>query len=102
MKRIMQVIGIKPECLNAYCKLHAHIWPDVANAIKQAHLTNYSIHYLNGQLIQYMEYTGENFAQDMQRLSQCEAMQRWCSVCKTMQVPDSGQWTDAAEVFYLG
>lgn len=101
MKRMLQVIGIKPECLNEYCDLHDHIWPEVANAIKQAHLENYSIFYLNGQLMQYMEYTGTAFEEDMHWLSQCDAMQRWCVLCRTMQIPDSGQWTDAAEVFHL-
>lgn len=101
MKRMMQVIGLRPECVEAYCALHAQIWPEVADAIRQAHLSNYSIHYLNGQLIQYMEYTGDDFTQDMNRLAQCDAMQRWCAVCRTMQIPDSGQWADAAEVFYL-
>lgn len=101
MKRMLQVIGVKPECLKEYCDLHDHIWPEVAEAIKQAHLENYSIYYLNGQLMQYTEYTGTAFAQDMQWLSQCDAMQRWCAICRTMQIPNSGQWSDAAEVFHL-
>lgn len=101
MKRVLQVIGVKQERLEEYCDLHAHIWPEVADAIRQAHLENYSIFYCNGQLMQYMEYTGTAFEEDMQRLSQCDAMRRWCARCKTMQIPDSGQWIDAAEVFHL-
>lgn len=101
MKRILQFIGVKPECLEAYCKLHDNIWPEVTEVIKQAHLENYSIFHFEGKLFQYMEYTGDNIEHDMQQLSQCDAMQRWCEICKTMQIPDSGQWCDTAEVFHL-
>lgn len=100
MKRMLQVIGVRSECLDEYVDLHDHIWPEVAEAIAQAHLQNYSIFYCNGSLMQYMEYTGSDLEGDMARLSQCDAMRRWCAVCRTMQIPDSGQWLDAREVFH--
>lgn len=100
MKRLMQVIGVREDCLDAYIDLHDHIWPEVADAIRQAHLQNYSIYYLNGTLIQYMEYTGQQLDEDMAQLSQSPAMERWCALCRTMQIPDSGQWSDAKEVFH--
>lgn len=100
MKRIMQVIGVRPEHLNEYIELHDHIWPEVAEAISQAHLENYSIFHLNGALMQYMEYTGTDLEGDMARLSQSDPMRRWCAVCQTMQIPSNGQWLDAQEVFH--
>lgn len=101
MKRIMQTISVLSERLSEYCTLHDNIWPDVKDAICQAHLTNYSIFHSEGKLIQYMEYTGTDLAADMQKLSQSEAMQSWCAVCKAMQIPDNGQWSDLEEVFHL-
>lgn len=101
MKRMLQHIGVRPECLKDYMALHDHIWPELAAEIHAAHIQNYSIFYCNGQLTQYLEYTGDDLEGDMQRLSQSEVMQRWCSICKPMQIPSSGQWSDAQEVFYL-
>lgn len=100
MKRIMQVIGVRPERLEEYIALHDHIWPEVAEAISQAHLENYSIFHLSGTLMQYMEYTGTDLEGDMTRLSESDAMRLWCDVCRTMQLPGSGQWLDAQEVFH--
>lgn len=101
MKRILQTIGVRPDCFDAYCDLHDHIWPDVADAISRANLENYSIFHLNGNLYQYMEYTGTDLEADMAALAESEAMLRWCSICKTMQLPDTGVWSDAIEVFHL-
>lgn len=100
MKRLMQVIGVRPERFQEYCDLHEHIWPEVADAIRQAHLENYTIFHLQGKLYQYMEYTGEDMQKDLRKLSRCEAMLRWCAVCRRMQLPDSGKWEDAEEVFH--
>lgn len=101
MKRIVQTIGVLPDKFSEYCSLHDQIWPEVSNAIKEANICNYSIFHCNGHLVQYFEYSGTDFEADMQNLSQSEAMQAWCSICKNMQIPNSGQWTDMEEVFHL-
>lgn len=103
MKRIAQIIGVKPECLHEYRQLHDAIWPEISQAITQAHLHNYSIFHFDGKLFAYMEYTGDDYEGDMARLSGLEAMRRWCAICSTMQLcpglPD-GTWQDMDEVFY--
>ena len=101
MKRIVQTIGVSPDRFSDYCSLHDQIWPEVADAIRKANITNYSIYHCAGQLVQYFEYIGTDYKTDMQNLSQSEAMQSWCAVCKTMQIPSTGQWTDMEEVFHL-
>lgn len=101
MKRILQQIRLRPECLNEYRALHDQIWPETAAAIRAAHLENYSIFYVDGRLMQYMEYIGDDFERDMQRLAGCDAMRRWCAVCSPMQIPSTGQWEDTQEVFHL-
>lgn len=50
MKRMLQHIGVRPECLKDYMALHDHIWPELAAEIHAAHIQNYSIFYCNGQL----------------------------------------------------
>lgn len=101
MKRIMQTICVQPDKFSDYCALHDCIWPEISDAIWQANIRNYSIFHSEGKLVQYFEYIGSSFAEDMQALSQSDAMQAWCAVCKTMQIPSTGQWTDMEEVFHL-
>ena len=43
IKRIGQVIGIKPEEIAEYERIHEEIWPTVAATLKQANIQNYSI-----------------------------------------------------------
>lgn len=103
MKRIARRIHVKPDRLEGYKQQHANIWPSIANAIEAANLHNYSIHYLDGELFAYMEYTGDDYAADMKRLGESEDMKQWCRICSEMQVspglPD-GTWVDMEEVFY--
>jgi len=110
MKRYGSVIGLRPEKLEEYKKLHAAVWPGVLKMITQCHIQNYSIylrrlddgrHYL----FAYFEYTGNNFAADMAKMAADPLTQKWWSVCKPCQQPleDRGPeewWADMEEVFH--
>lgn len=105
MIRIGQVIGIRPECLEDYKKLHAEIWPGVAEMITKCNIRNYSIYHLNGLLFAYMEYVGDDYEADMAKMAADETTQKWWDVCKPMQLPDPSRpdgawWWDAEEVFH--
>ena len=38
------VIGLRPEKMAEYKKLHAAVWPDVLKMIRQCHIKKYSIY----------------------------------------------------------
>jgi len=38
MKRYGMVIGLRPERIAEYKKLHAAVWPDVLKMIKECHI----------------------------------------------------------------
>jgi L-rhamnose mutarotase len=111
MKRYGSVIGVRPEKLDEYKKLHAAVWPDVLKMIQQCHIRNYSIylrrlddgkHYL----FSYFEYTGSDFAADMAKMAADPATQKWWAVCKPCQAPLAGRapdewWAAMDEVFHL-
>ena len=44
MKRFGSVIGVRPEKLEEYKRLHAAVWPDVLKMIGECHIRNYSIY----------------------------------------------------------
>ena len=36
MKRIGATIGLRPECLDEYKRIHVKLWPEIEGAIKEA------------------------------------------------------------------
>ncbi len=110
MKRYGSVIGLRTEKLEEYKQLHAAVWPDVLEMIKQCHIQNYSIYLRrldDGQhyLFSYFEYTGKDFAADMARMAADPTTQKWWSVCKPCQMPLDNRapdewWANMEEVFH--
>ena len=108
MKRIGATIGLRPECLDEYKRIHVKLWPEIEGAIKEAGITNYSIYYNDGQLFGYFEHPGPDaaFRSAMERLANAPRMREWWSVTEPMQVPRSDRkpgdwWTTMEEVFHL-
>ncbi|MFN0205819.1 MAG: L-rhamnose mutarotase [Planctomycetota bacterium] len=107
MRRIGQVIGIKPERLNEYKQIHAAVWPEILDAITRAGIRNYSIYHYQGKLFAYMEYHGPDgeFDARMKELANAPRMREWWNVTEPMQIPESTRstgawWTDIEEVFH--
>ncbi len=44
MQRFGAVIGIKPEHIAEYKRIHAAVWPDVLKQIEASNIANYSIY----------------------------------------------------------
>ena len=65
MKKIGQVIGVKPETFDEYIKHHVGVWPGVLKMILECNIRNYSIFYRDGLLFAYFEHIGEDFEADM-------------------------------------
>ena len=106
MKRYGQVIGVNPEKLEEYKKLHAAAWPGVLKMIKECNIQNYSIYYKDGLLFSYYEYVGEDYEKDMAKMAADPETQRWWDVCMPCQKPletrqEGEWWATMEEVFYL-
>ena len=87
MQRLGWIGKLKPEMVQTYIDLHANVWLPVLENIKDCHLQNYSIFHrtmATGEhlLFSYMEYTGIDFAADMQRMAANPDVQRWWAECK--------------------
>ena len=65
IKRIGSVIGVKPEEIAEYERIHAQVWPGVLTTLKRANISNYSIFRYQNMLFSYMEYTGTDYEADM-------------------------------------
>jgi L-rhamnose mutarotase len=106
--RIGSVIGLRPEDLEEYVKLHADVWPGVLERLKASHFSNYSIYLKEPEMLMfsYFEYTGDDLEADNAAIANDPITQDWWKVCGTMQVPfdtrkDGEWWAEMREVFHL-
>jgi L-rhamnose mutarotase len=99
------VIGIRPEMVDEYRRLHAEVWPDVLEQIRRCHISNYSIFLRDGLLFGYLEYSGDDWAADMQRMAEDPVTQRWWELTDPCQQPVASaapgeHWAPMDEVFH--
>jgi len=110
MTRHGMVIGLQPDKVDEYKRLHTAVWPDVLAMIEQCNIRNYSIflrQFDNGRyyLFSYFEYCGDNFDADMAKMAADPTTQQWWSHCMPCQLPletrAKGEWWAAMdEVFH--
>ena len=109
MKRVGQVIHLKPEHYAEYARIHASVWPEVLDTIHKANIRNYSIYHWNGTLFAYFEYVGADFEADMANIAADPKTREWWQFTDPMQAPvqgnssgstEGGWWTDMEELFH--
>ncbi len=106
MKRMGFTIGLRKEAEAEYRRIHVQIWPEIAHAIRDAGITNYSIFLLSGQLFGYFEYTGPDKEYDasMKKLAAAPRMREWWDITEPMQIqhPDrkTGDWWSIMELVF--
>jgi L-rhamnose mutarotase len=111
VRRYGMVIGLRPDKVKRYKKLHAAVWPGVLKMIKACHIRNYSIYlHRTGRnaycLFSFFEYTGRNFKADMAKMAADPLTQEWWSHCEPCQKPVRYRarhewWATLPEVFHL-
>ncbi len=104
MRRIAQLIRLRPECRDEYVRYHEAVWPSVLDTIAACHIRNYSIFLHEDVLFACFEYHGNDYEADMRRMAADPETQRWWSVMDPMQepLPDAPvgrRWTEIPEVF---
>lgn len=108
MKRMGFVLGIRPEAIAEYNRLHADVWPSVLAMIARCNIRNYSIYLREPEnlLFATFEYHGEDFAADSAIMAADPETQRWWAICGPMQVPlesrrEGEWWAPMEEVFHV-
>ena len=104
--RYGSVIGLRPEKVDEYKRLHAAVWPAVVKAVREANIRNYSIYLRrlpDGKcyLFSYLEYVGTDFKADMKRLAANPDVKRWWATTDPCQQPladrKPGDWWASME-----
>lgn len=106
MRRFGQVIGLRPECIEEYERLHAAVWPGVLATIHACNICNYSIFRHGTTLFAYFEYVGDDFAADMAKMAADPTTQQWWAHTAPLQEPLPNRppgdwWLTIPEVFHV-
>ncbi|MFJ9243706.1 L-rhamnose mutarotase [Streptomyces sp. NPDC101776] len=105
MRRVAQVIAVRPEMLDVYRELHREVPGPVLDRIRRSHISNYSIHLLGDRLFSYFEYDGDDLAADLASMAEDEATRRWWELTAPCQVrvPEAapGEWWATADQVFL-
>lgn len=105
IQRYGQVIGVKPDQIETYERLHAQVWPEVLAMIQICNIRNYSLFRHGYQLFSYFEYVGEHFAADMVKMAADPKTQAWWKFTDPLQEPLADRragewWASMKEVFH--
>ncbi|MCP4317544.1 MAG: L-rhamnose mutarotase [Hyphomicrobiales bacterium] len=107
MKRMGMMIGIRPDKIAEYKRLHAKAWPNVLSKISECNIRNYSIFLREPEniLFGYWEYHGSDFAADAAKMAADPDTQEWWKLTDPCQVPvesrnDGEQWSLMEEIFH--
>jgi L-rhamnose mutarotase len=104
MRRFGQVLGIRPEGVEEYERLHADVWPDVLKTIHACNIRNYSIFRYRDLLFAYFEYVGDDYEADMAKMEADPKTQEWWTINRPLQRQlDEGPewWTTLREIFHV-
>ena len=107
VKRVGMVIGLKPEMIDEYKRLHADDHPGVRDLLKKYHMHNFSIFLQkmpDGKWYEfgYYEYTGDDFDGDMAKMGAEPRIIEWLKQCDPMQIPLPGNdsWQEMERAYY--
>jgi len=106
MRRICQLVGVKPEAIAEYERIHAAVWPEVLATIHACNIRNYTIFRHGDTLMAYFEYIGSDYRADAAKIAADPKMQEWWRITDAMQVPLTGHeegawWLEIPEVFHV-
>jgi L-rhamnose mutarotase len=107
IKRVGMVVGIDPDRIDEYKRLHADDNPGVRDLLNKYHMHNFSIFLQkmpDGKWYEfgYYEYTGDDFKGDMAKMDAEPRTIEWLKQCDPMQIPlpESDGWTEMKRVYF--
>ena len=106
VKRVGMVIGLNPDHIKEYKRLHADDYAGVRDLLNKYHMHNFSIFLteIEGKWYEfgYYEYTGDNFEVDMAALATEPRNIEWLKICDPMQIPLPGEksWREMERVYF--
>ena len=104
MQRICFILQVRPERLEEYKERHAHVWPEMREALSKIGWSNYSLFLReDGLLIGYLETS--DFKKAQEGMEALEVNQRWQKEMQPFFTAATGRPDEniapLAEIFHL-
>ncbi|KAF9871920.1 hypothetical protein CkaCkLH20_10552 [Colletotrichum karsti] len=113
-RRFAQIVKLKPEFVDKYKEVHAKVWPEVLQQIKECNIVDYSIFHdpESRTLFASFKYVGYDYAGDMEKMRENPKVREWWAMTDGWQesvVPGAvsseavdapSWWKPVEEVFY--
>lgn len=99
------VLNVRPDRLDEYAERHAHVWPEMQQALRDAGWNNYSLFLRDdGLLVGYVE--ADDLAAAQQAMAKTAVNARWQAEMAEFFVESSGRRPDESmqvlrEVFHI-
>ncbi|WP_456781826.1 L-rhamnose mutarotase [Bradyrhizobium sp. USDA 3315] len=107
MKRMRTAIGIKPERIAEYKRLHGAAWSEILARVSEYNIRNCTIFLRMPEnlLFGYWKYHGQDFAGDSARMAADPRTRAWWALADPMQVPlvsraGGEHWSTMEEVLH--
>lgn len=108
MERKGFAIRVKPAFMADYKRVHADVWPEVLERIRDCNIRAYSIflHEPEHLMFGYYEYVGTDHDADMRKMAADVKTQEWWALCMPMMAPletrkDSEFWAEMDQIFLM-
>jgi L-rhamnose mutarotase len=103
MRRMGHILGLKPEAIEEYKRLHAAVWPEMLDALRAAGARDYSIFIHGDELFAYLEV--EDFDAFRASMAAAPINDRWqaemASLIDPLTDPATGFHQRLEEIFHL-
>lgn len=92
------VIGLWPDKVDEYKRLHAAVWPEVIEALRRNGWRNFTIFLKEPENLLFgsFEFVGEDFEESSRRIAADQETQRWLALTDACQRPfetrQPGEW----------
>lgn len=105
-RRFGMAARLRPDKRDEYMQLHRDVWSHVETVISACGIRNYTIFELDGVLLAYFEYVGDDFEADQRTMAADEITRRWWEETGPCQLPfraDSSaqNWEEFDEIWHL-
>ena len=107
MRRVGQLIKIKPEKIAEYKRLHAEAWTEILAMISVCNIQRYSIYLKEPEnlLFSHFEYHGDDWDADMAKMAADPNTKEWWALTDPCQEgletrADGEWWALMEEVFF--
>lgn len=106
IRRIGEMIRVKPEGKAEYIRYHANPLPGVNEMIRECNIRNYSIYSRGDYLFATYEYVGDDFEGDMAKMAASPVIQHWWDLVKPLMEPledrnEGDFWSGMEEIYRL-